>query len=364
MLETIRSQTGPCFPYGTFAPEAEFREQYALDYTRAHFYPLPDRLPSHHPLLQRLTGVYPLSYALPPWWQSCLETIRRPELRHLLSGVSPAEFRAGCVEATRWKTFREGLSPEERHQVPSSPRIAGLLENSEWAYQFKERGAVEAPEQLKLIISTHPRDFLYMSNGRDWRSCQHFHNGQENHRLPGNFYDTGVAIAMLLAADTRVEDEHAVLARTTLRVLRSAGHTVVGLGRTYHNHGTLALLLLARLSALLDNQYLSWGFLSETETLYMCQEGLLGPALRQRLDGEVWAESEPFWLPEDWHPPYVDGGEHEWQTHWGRYVEDYTCKHLEVSLMRVQPRPFLQVCAEIRQAITRLCSQGMYSAFA
>ncbi|MGH2508624.1 MAG: hypothetical protein ACRDHZ_14665, partial [Ktedonobacteraceae bacterium] len=102
------------------------------------------------------------------------------------------------------------------------------------------------------MLLTQPLDFLYMSNSSEWHSCQHFRHGSANEHLPGNFYDTNVAVASVLLPQTHVEEDAAVLARTTLRVFSSQeGQTIIALGRTYHNDETLAYLLLSRLAALL-----------------------------------------------------------------------------------------------------------------
>ena len=359
MLDTLKPLTGPVFPYGTFCVDAEVCERYAQDYARARSYPLPARLPSHHPLLQRLEGTYPLAYEIPPWWHACVSQMKSKALRQVLATISPAEFRTGCLEQLRWKAFRATLSADERRQVPTSPKIATLLEQTEWEVPFGTRGPVDAPEQLKLVISTRPHEFLYMSNGWEWRSCQHFDDGSENQCLPGNFYDTGVAVAMLLPAHMQVEEPSSVLARTTLRVFRANEQTVVAIGRTYHNNATLALLLVSRLATLLDEQYLTWGFMSEVNTLSDCRHGLLGPALLQRLHWGAWGESEACWFPDSWHLPYIDGGEHDWQSHWEKQTDEYFCMHLSATIMLMHPRPHLSLSTHTRRAITGLASVGM-----
>lgn len=353
------------FPYGTFPVDPVTRDCYMDDYSRACSYPLPDQLPYHHPFLQRLEGTYPLDYALPPWWPTCISQVEPTVLQPLLAVCSAHEFRAGCLDQRRWKEFRETLTEEERRRLPQSPKIAPLVERSGWATSFGNRGSVETPDRLKLIISTRPLDFLYMANGREWHSCQHLRDGCENQQLPGNFYDTNVAVAMLLLPDSQVRDEEAVLVRTTLRVFHTNERTILAIGRVYHNHETLAFLLLRQLAHLFDTQHLSWGFMTEINAYYSCREGSLGPELRQRLDQYVEVESEPCWLPHGWHVPYVDGGAHQWYRDWEQEHDEYyrTQLNATVQLLRPCPPPAFTASAQMRHALSQHASVDMLPCF-
>lgn len=355
--------TDSFFPYGTFPPDDMFRERYTQDYSRASRYPLPERLPYHHPLLRRLEGTYPFNDALPPWWGECVAQVKQPLARPLLAALSVREFRQGCLEQSQWKALRDRLSEEERRRLPTSPKIAALIAETGWSQHFLDRGPVETPAQLSLVISTHPRDFLYMSNGREWRSCQHFYDGCENQRLPGNFYDTGIAIAMVLALHTSVEKREAVLARTTLRVFPFQGRTVVAIGRTYHNNTTLAFLLLYQLAHLFDRSHLPWGFLVGVNSLTYCEDGSLGTALCERLDQEMDVQSEPYWLPHMWYEPYVDGGDREWERDGESTCGEYDRTQLNATVMLMHPRSFPQTLAPMRYALSRLTSAGMLPHF-
>lgn len=325
------------FPYGTFPVDEAFRGRYTQDYLGAGSYPLPTHLPSHHPLLRQIEGTYLLENALPPWWPACVAQVRPEALRPLLSSISAHEFRTGCIEQARWKAFRESLSNEQRRALPSSPKIAALVEYTGWAPYFGSRGPIDTPDQLSLVISTHPRDFLYMSNGHEWHSCQHFSNGCQNHRLPGNFYDTGVAVAMVLVPNTNVEAEASVLVRTTLRVFPHQGKILVVIGRTYHNNETLALLLLCKLAEIFDAQKLCWGFMLDVNTLAYCEEGFLGPALAKRLEQSIMVDSEPFWLPRSWYPPYIDGGDHDWLYDREAESQEYLRPWLNATVKLMRP---------------------------
>lgn len=331
--------TDVVFPYGTFPVDPLFRAYYERDYSCASTYPLPDRLPYHHPLLRSLEGTYPLTYTLPPWWQDCVAQVWLEQLKPLLATISAQEFREGCIAQSRWKAFREGLPEVERRQLPSSPKIAGLIGATTWLWYFEKRGPATTPDQLILSISTNPLDFLYMSNGQDWRSCLHFRLGSENHHLPGNFYDTNVAIATVLAPTTCIRDEGAVLARTTLRLFLHQGQPMVAIGRTYHNNETVALLLLRRLADLFDARQLSWGFIVGVNATNYSEEGVLGPELFQRLKSTILVDSEPFFLPRDWHVPYVDGEGHYWDRDYECECEDYHRLWLSATVKPMRPVP-------------------------
>ncbi len=303
------------FPYGTFPLDDLFRTRYAMDYSKASFYPLPEVLPYHHPLFSRLEGRSALPDRPSPWWPDCVEQIGHPALRALLAPVSGQEFREGVIEASRWKQFRQKLSECDRETLPSSPKLAPMLECTDYASLFTWRGAKDTPALLDLLITACPLHALYMSNGPDWKSCQHFRTGEYNVCLVGNFYDTGVAAAMVLAPQANVWDSGAVLARTTLRVFVNEGHLCIGIGQTYHNNDTLAFLLLFQLAELLDRQQISWGFLSEINSFSYARNGYLGAELKQRSNcaESITLRSEPFWLPNGWATPYVDGGKHTWE---------------------------------------------------
>ncbi len=358
MTLTAPSLLSPFFPYGTTPVDPALTAHYEGDYSDSDDYPLPAHLPVHHPMLTRLEGIYPLTYTLPPWWLTCVAEVEPPTVRPLLASLSPQEFRTGCLDPSRWKAFRERLTPEERRLVPGSPKLAAFVEGTSWLSHFQDRGAAEIPEQLSLLITTRPLDFLYMSNGRDWRSCQHYRDGAENHRLPGNFYDTGVALAMVLVPGTSSADAHAVLVRTTLRVFFLNHMPVVVIGRTYHNHATLAFLLLIHLAHLLDDQSVRWGLLSGTNTHDWCQYGYLGDALRERMEPRCLAQGERCWFPWNWHEPYVDGN-HSWTTVSEQPKEAYRCMQLDASIHLLSPHSRPPIAAPIQQSLDRLRAVGL-----
>lgn len=329
------------FPYGTVPVDPVFREHYTQDFECAQSYPVPEFFPAHHPLLRRLEQISTLAYTLPPWWRTRVVELPAPWLRQVLAGVTAQEFRTGRIEQARWKAFRATLSREERRLVPASPKIATLLEEEEvaWISDFTDRGPVDTPDHCQLTISTQPLDFLYMANGRNWRSCQHMSNGGENERLPGNFYDTNVAVSMLLPEGQHIWEEESVLARTTVRVFRGHGQDILALGQTYHNHETLAYLLLWRLAAVLDASQQRWGMLTDTNTLSYCQNGFLGSALRERLADVISGESELCRFPTTWYVPWVDRGAHSWKRDWEWQHEAYYATQLHAQLHMLRPHP-------------------------
>jgi hypothetical protein len=362
-MPTLVTETEKMFPYGTFPVDSLFKDCYTQDYSRAQNYPLPDALPHHHPLLKRLEGVYPLYYSLPPWWHEQVAQVESVLLKPLLSSVSAQEFRAGCLDLARWKAFRESLSEEERRQLPTSPKLTIMVEETGWSARFWNRGPADTADRFNLVISTRPLDFLYMSNGREWRSCQHVWNGAENHHLPGNFYDTGVAVAMVLLPNTTVTEPAAVLVRTTLRVFRHREQTMVAIGRTYHNNETLAFLFLCQLARLFDSHQLCWGFMADVNTLDYCQEGFLGPEFCPRLDQDVFVESEPCWFPHGWYVPYVDGGDRQWERDWERECDEYYCTQLSATVRLMYPLSLPSVPLQTRSPLARLASTGMFPHF-
>ena len=310
----MTTTTSVRFPYGTYRVDEDCIERYDDDYEHADEYPLPTELPLHHPLLQALEGTTPVQDAPAPWWPDCVAQISPAFLRPLLLDATAQEFRDGCLAQQRWKQFKSSLSEEDALLLPKSPKLAPLAEQTTWSPWFSDRGPVETPADLDLVISTQPLHFLYMSNGAGWRSCQHHRNGGDNECLPGNFYDAGVAVAMLLPRGADVWEPGCVLARTTLRIFNRGESALLAIGRTYHNNMTLVLLLLSQLADMFDARQIPWGFISGMNSGAACWEGALGPTLQKRPRESVRLRATPYWLPYSWNRPYVEGGYHQWET--------------------------------------------------
>ena len=355
------------FPYGAFPVDASFKACYTRDYSEARRYPLPEYLPHHHPLLRHLEGTYSLAYTVPPWWPSCVEQIKPDLLKPLLASLLPQEFRLGCIEQSRWKRFRETLSERERSLVPPSPKLGILVGNTDWCYRFVDRGSATTPDQLTLTISTRPLDFLYMSNGKDWTSCQHFREGEQNERLPGNFYDTNVAIATVRSPEAEAQDDASILARTTIRLFHHETRDVVGIGWVYHNNETVALLLLQKLAEIFDTQRVAWGFLTGVNALSSCRNGSLGPELAARAfeASETRLTGEPCWFPYEWELPYIDRGDNDWNSNDWHGSNGYSQCQLTANLCLLPPSPtsLLDKPTSFASLPSRLAPAGMLPLF-
>ena len=301
-------------PYGTYDVDQETIEQYAvLAPSLSDYYPLPELLPLHHPLLLQLEGTYPVQDAPAPWWPLCVAQVD-PLLRPLLADISVEEYRQGTIADERWRAFKQEHEDAWPARLPKSPKITPWLEATAWASLFTNRGPAETPRDLDLVVSTQPAHFINMSNGAGWTSCQHYRKGGDSCCLPGNFYDTGVAVAMLLPRGADVWEPGSVLARTTLRIFKRGESALLAIGRTYHNNMTLVLLLLSQLADMFDAQQIPWGFISGMNSGAACWEGALGPALQKRPRESVRLRATPFWLPYSWNRPYVEGGYYRWET--------------------------------------------------
>src|SRR5260370_27897555 len=124
-----------------------------------------------------------------------------------------------------------------------------------WLDRFVNRGDKDIPLDLDLVITSDPAWWLTMVNGRRWSS----YTGTGTTRDPrfiGNWYDTGVVLAALVARGADCWAPDCLIARTTVRLVvddmptaleqvvteRSALRLV--LGQVYHNDLTSACNLL------------------------------------------------------------------------------------------------------------------------
>src|SRR5262249_4352287 len=154
------------------------------------------------------------------------------------------EWRSGLLSEARWQSWKMGSSAAK--SLMRSPKLIALLPTSLEKEWFEERGPKDTPHDLDLIISFRPEHLLNMSNGDGWTSCQHLYEGSCNECLPAHWYDTGVAVALVVprGADIWQGAERTrngvVLARTTLRVFFEHDHTpVIVIGRPYDNNKTV-----------------------------------------------------------------------------------------------------------------------------
>src|SRR6266487_342192 len=293
--------------------------------------PLPPALPARHPLLAQLEGRYAVQDHLPPWWEDCVEALTAacPCLEPLLHPLSQEEFRRGSIEQRRWKPRRNAACQltEEQKPVPRWKRrgpglnriMSGVLpaESSKvWLDHFVNRGDMDIPLDLDLVITSDPAWWLTMGNGRGWSS--YVGTGPlRDPRLIGNWYDTGVVLAALVARGTDCWTPDCLIARTTVRLvidnntgsIASANKTEsslrVVLGRVYHNDQTSACNLLLSLAELFEQHGLSWGCIAGTNTAQFAQDGSLGELAIEEEARK--ALGVPYWLPAAAERPALEG---------------------------------------------------------
>jgi hypothetical protein len=293
--------------------------------------PLPQTLPARHPLLAQLEGRYAVQDHLPPWWDGCVEALTTacPCLDPLVRPLRQEEFRRGSIDQRRWKPwhnaecqFTEGQKPVPcwKRRGPGLYRImAGVLpaeSKQVWLDRFVNRGDKDIPLDLDLVITSDPAWWLTMGNGRGWSSCVGT-GPLRDPRIIGNWYDTGVVLASLVARGADGWTHDCLIASTTVRLVidnntssvASADTTSstlrVVLGRVYHNDLTSACNLLVSLAALFEHHGLSWGCIAGTNTAQFAQDGSLGELA---IEGEARnALGVPYWLPAATERPALEG---------------------------------------------------------
>ncbi|MBO0781828.1 MAG: hypothetical protein J2P37_23670, partial [Ktedonobacteraceae bacterium] len=301
------------FPYGQYVVDPMVRQRYQQAAPQlAERYALPTSLPRHHFLLQRVCRLWQVSDAPAPWWPDFLTSLEDlPEAaRSLLRDLSTQEFRSGTIQEQRWRHVQQHCGGSLQGQPLTSPKLTHLLEDTCWNWCFQQRGPQETPTQFDLVLSCAPEYVLNMSNGAGWQSCMHAARGSCKDQLPGNFYDTGVAVALLLPQGASIWEEQVVIARTTLRVVRdlSTNEPLIALGRMYQNNLTAATLFLQQLIMHLEQAQLRWGCITMTNTHSLLMHGAMGKAYQQFFWQECATQGEAFWLPQQWQLPYIDGG--------------------------------------------------------
>ena len=293
--------------------------------------PLPPTLPARHPLLAQLEGRYGVQDRLPPWWEGCVEALTSvcPCLDPLVCPLSQKEFRSGSIEQRRWKPWRnagcqltEGQKPVPcwKRRGPGLYRImAGVLpaeSRQVWLDRFVNRGDKDIPLELDLVITSDPAWWLTMGNGRGWSSYAGT-GPLRDPRIIGNWYDTGVVLAALVARGADCWTPDCLIASTTVRLVidNDTGSSAsadtaesslrVVLGRVYHNDLTSACNLLLSLAALFEQHGLSWGCIAGTNTAQFAQDGSLGELA---IEGEARkALGVPYWLPAATERPALEG---------------------------------------------------------
>ena len=327
------------FPFGTYAiaEDDPLHTRYAEAVPDlANGYPLPPVLPRRHPLLEHLSGVLPVQDELPPWWPACVEVLAatHEDVRPLLLSMSREEFRRGSLDYLRWKAWRDDhyrrCAEREDEARPIqlwkgsglSWLIDAVLSGDErdfWMDRWVNRGSRAMPADLDLVLTADPAWWLNMSNGYGWYTCMGSGIDRDP-RILGNWYDTGVLLAALVARGETCWTPGSLIARTTLRVVSThfpqssaearssqslSSPPCIVIGRTYHNDQTAACHLLNHLAAHLEAQGVSWGCISGTGTFSLLRSGAVGAitveACAQRMAGPA------FWRPEEIDLPYLDG---------------------------------------------------------
>jgi len=293
--------------------------------------PLPPALPARHPLLAQLEGRYAVQDHLPSWWEGCMEVLTTacPCLDTLMRSLSQEEFRRGSIDQQRWKSWRnsECQLTEEQEPVPCQIRrgpglywiMAGALpaqSRKVWLDRFVNRGDKDMPQDLDLVITSDPAWWLNMGNGRGWSSCTGTGTTRDP-RIIGNWYDTGVVLAALVARGADCWTPDCLIACTTVRLVidnntgsASTNDTAesslrVVLGRVYYNDVTSACNLLVSLAALFEQHGLSWGCIAGTNTAQFAQDGSLGELAIEEEARK--ALGVPYWLPEATERPALEG---------------------------------------------------------
>jgi len=244
-----------------------------------------------------------------------------------MRSLSQEEFRRGSVDQQRWKSWRNAgcQLTEEQTPVPCQNRrgpglywiMAGVLpaQNRQvWLDRFVNREDKDIPLDLDLVITSDPAWWLTMDNGRGWSSCT---GTTRDPRIIGNWYDTGVVLAALVARGADCWTPDCLIARTTVRLVidtntgsasttdTASSSLRVVLGRVYHNDLTSACNLLVSLAVLFEQHKLSWGCIAGMNTAQFAQDGSLGELAIEEEARK--ALGVPYWLPEATERPTLEG---------------------------------------------------------
>ena len=355
------------FPFGLFrVPDHEevVRRYSETIPSLAQAYPLPPELPSRHPLLKQLEGMLPVEDALPPWWYECVDALVNecPPLESLLRPLSRDEFRSGSIERQRWDRWCKQEDQRVAEQLLAycpwhkGPSLYWILyetlfaeQRQLWIERWNCRGHKDIPRDLHLVITSLPEWWLNMSNGHGWSTCMGNGEDRDPHII-GNWYDTGVLLAALVARGSDCWTPGSLIARTTMRLmwdytpagngdeLLAISHSAprIVLGQVYHNDMTAACAMVLHLGQYIEAQGLTWGCIAKTNARHLARHGSSGSLVVD--EAVCHARGVTFWHSEDVEEPYLDGEafyrEYKDRKH-GGYLADpslsfYPC-HLHVS---------------------------------
>ena len=155
---------------------------------------------------------------VPAWIHSCVLSVKRN------SGGAPLTSSAGKRGATPGAS-----SPRSKSQFRARNAVDQAFTGSwqgrcqpkaekVWLDRFVNRGDKDIPLDLDLVITSDPAWWLTMGNGRGWSSCAGTGTTRDP-RIIGNWYDTGVVLAALVARGADCWTPDCLIARTTVRLV-------------------------------------------------------------------------------------------------------------------------------------------------
>lgn len=254
------------YPFGSL----EITQEWKNTYGHIPYYAIPnnserDSYPKKHPLLQRLEGAYQLKAAIPTSWHSAVRYTLPDSnpLFYQLTHLTLEEYMDGKIQEDVWKSFRNSMRPDDRRQYPQSPKIGTILdslpEHSRISRVFNDRGAYSGQ---RLIITSLPECFIYMSNGNGWTSCQHYSQSGYSRSIEGNIIDPYVGLAMVVNDKAMINGKDTIEARAVIRIMHTYEDMdpLLIVDNIYKNNDFAASSLRVSLAALLHSEAIPSAF--------------------------------------------------------------------------------------------------------
>lgn len=290
-------------PFGVLPVNDNFQDVVTNEYQPSyHSYSIKDTLQqlTHYPQrceeIQKLCTSIDLPEVFPSWWTRYIGYVPQP-LNYLLSNLTYEEFKTGQINDKVWKGFRDSLR-DKRNDFPQSPKLGGILAPyTDLAREFNRRGS-SANTEYELVIGHTPLEFLYMSNGDGWRSCQHLRDGSSNENIVGNFFETSSALVYVKPKNVGIDDEAgSIVARTIIRYMETSDkEPFIVASRVYGNDETVQQTMLTILHQHCKSHSMTFGV-----------EGVYGNYQIFGRRHPVNVKSLPFSIPENMETPYMDG---------------------------------------------------------
>jgi hypothetical protein len=258
-------------PFGSVIVDDAWKEKYGNIVRGSSLPSLKSRksYPKKHPMIDAFSGHYSIPECLPDWWISMCESMNRSGSEHAylsyqLMNVTAKEFISGQIDENVWKGFRQSMRSEARKKYPQSPKIGGILASipdNDNLSRYNSRGS---DTECELVISNKIEDMIYMSNGQNWTSCQHFLSGGYRNRLEGNLADPYSTIACVVKKGDDIQSfdvdnmnesgnpTGTIIARVVVRVVHSIldMEPMLYLDRPYGNNETCIRNMLCSIIAL------------------------------------------------------------------------------------------------------------------